>query len=467
MFCSVPAPDILPNRQKERILVMSKNLSCFCLILPLTVFLVTFAPSRAVGADEGKSEVSDESSSDSGKDEKAKSGKATDLVEKLRALRRQQPTGETLEEKKADYIKTRREAVAIADDLYARATEGESPEYRLAVIALQAKFEMLWQLYQLQDEDFSTDQFLKLAADAEQIYQESKKDPQGGLQVGMMAMQVALQTLSIAQQLEQEDAPSKLASLVTQISEDSRPEIAAIGKQLQLQLKFQLSPDMDAAAIDTLASELEVEFSDREVTESEASIIRNLVSGDEMLGQQQTAIRLYSFFAKKFSESKQEQIQHMAKLWGLAGHTIDLEGTFLDGSELDWASYRGKVVLIDFWASWCVPCREEFPNVLANYEKYHDRGFDVIGINLDDTRKAATSFLDKEKLPWKTLFNDKDGERGFENPLANRYGISGIPTVILVDRKGKVISLQARGEILGKLLAEQFDGIEDSTGGES
>ncbi|MBP64138.1 MAG: hypothetical protein CMJ62_21685, partial [Planctomycetaceae bacterium] len=111
--------------------------------------------------------------------------------------------------------------------------------------------------------------------------------------------------------------------------------------------------------------------------------------------------------------------------------------------------------------------REEFPNVLANYEKYHDRGFDVIGINLDDTRKAATSFLDKEKLPWKTLFNDKDGERGFENPLANRYGISGIPTVILVDRKGKVISLQARGEILGKLLAEQFDGIEDSTGGES
>ena len=239
---------------------MSKNLSCFCLILPLTVFLVTFAPSRAVGADEGKSEVSDESSSDSGKDEKAKSGKATDLVEKLRALRRQQPTGETLEEKKADYIKTRREAVAIADDLYARATEGESPEYRLAVIALQAKFEMLWQLYQLQDEDFSTDQFLKLAADAEQIYQESKKDPQGGLQVGMMAMQVALQTLSIAQQLEQEDAPSKLASLVTQISEDSRPEIAAIGKQLQLQLKFQLSPDMDAAAIDTLASELEVEF---------------------------------------------------------------------------------------------------------------------------------------------------------------------------------------------------------------
>ena len=105
----------------------------------------------------------------------------------------------------------------------------KSGELPLAVIALQAKFEMLMQLYQLQDEDFSTDQFLKLADDAEQIFQESKKDPQDGLQVGMMAMQVALQTLSIAQQLGQEDAPSKLTSLVTQISEDSRPEIALLG----------------------------------------------------------------------------------------------------------------------------------------------------------------------------------------------------------------------------------------------
>ncbi len=443
---------------------MPKTLSCICLILPLAVFLVAFAPPRAIGDDEGKAGGLDASSSGSGKEEEAKSEKATDLVEQLRALRRQQPDGETLEEKKEDFIKTRREAVVIADDLYAKATEGKSPELSLAVIALQAKFEMLMQLYQLQDEDFSTDQFLKLATDAEQIFQESKKDPQDGLQVGMMAMQVALQTLSIAQQLGQEDAPSKLTSLVKKISEDSRPEIAAIGKQLQFQLKFQLSPDMDAVAIDTLASELEAEFSDREVTESEAGTIRNLVSGVEMLGHQQAAIRLYDFFAKKFSGSKDEQIKHMAKLWGLAGHTIDLEGTFLDGSELDWASYRGKVVLIDFWASWCGPCREEFPNVLANYEKYHDRGFDVIGINLDDTRKAVTSFLEKEKMPWKTLFNDKDGERGFENPLANRYGILGIPTVILVDQKGKVISLQARGEILGKLLSEQFQGTEDSAG---
>ena len=82
---------------------------------------------------------------------------------------------------------------------------------------------------------------------------------------------------------------------------------------------------------------------------------------------------------------------------------------------------------------------------------------DVIGINLDDEKSTVEQFLDKEKLPWKTLFNDQPGETGFNNPLARRYGISGIPTVILVDRQGKVISLNARGPELGRLLAEQFD----------
>ena len=115
-------------------------------------------------------------------------------------------------------------------------------------------------------------------------------------------------------------------------------------------------------------------------------------------------------------------------------------------------------MLIDFWATWCGPCRAEFPNVIANYDKYHEKGFDVIGINLDDEKSTVEAFLDKEKLPWKTLFNDQPGETGFSNPMARRYGISGIPTVILVDRAGKVISLNARGPELGRLLAEQFDG---------
>ena len=82
----------------------------------------------------------------------------------------------------------------------------------------------------------------------------------------------------------------------------------------------------------------------------------------------------------------------------------------------------------------------------------------MIGVNLDDEKSTVEAFLQKEKLPWKTLFNDQPGQTGFNNPLARRYGISGIPTVILVDREGKVISLNARGPELGRLLAEQFDG---------
>ena len=119
-------------------------------------------------------------------------------------------------------------------------------------------------------------------------------------------------------------------------------------------------------------------------------------------------------------------------------------------------------MVLDFYATWCGPCRAEFPNVIANYEKYHDKGFDVIGINLDDEKSTVEAFLDKKKLPWKTLVNDQPGETGSNNLLARRYGISTIPTVILVDREGKVISLDASGPKLGELLAEQFDGEQGS-----
>ena len=175
----------------------------------------------------------------------------------------------------------------------------------------------------------------------------------------------------------------------------------------------------------------------------------------EYAGQAELAADAYEAFVEAIGASKDasivrylEQLQGAARRLRLPGSFLELKGTLLDGSELDWKSYRGKVVLVDFWATWCGPCRAEMPNVKKYYELYHDRGFEVIGISLDRSRKALEDFLETEKLPWVTLYAD---DAGGSHPMATHYGVTAIPTVILADKEGKVVSLRARGEELARI----------------
>jgi thiol-disulfide isomerase/thioredoxin len=141
------------------------------------------------------------------------------------------------------------------------------------------------------------------------------------------------------------------------------------------------------------------------------------------------------------------------------GRPLDWKFTAADGREVDFEKLRGKVVLIDFWATWCGPCVKEIPSILAAYRKYHDQGFEVVGITLEltdakpgDTPEQATArlaaakarlleFVAKENLPWPQYF---DGT-GRKNPYTARYGIQSIPAMFLVDQSGMVVSMDARG----------------------
>ena len=128
--------------------------------------------------------------------------------------------------------------------------------------------------------------------------------------------------------------------------------------------------------------------------------------------------------------------------------TVDLEG-----KPISLADYRGKVVLLDFWATWCVPCIAEMPNVRAVYEKYHTKGFEVIGISFDLDETALHKFIKENQLPWRQIFA---GERR-RSSVAQKYRIKGIPTQFLIDREGKVISVNARGKALGELVAAEME----------
>ena len=139
----------------------------------------------------------------------------------------------------------------------------------------------------------------------------------------------------------------------------------------------------------------------------------------------------------------------------LPGNEMLVGGTFIDDTEYKAEDYAGKTVLIDFWATWCGPCRGEIPNVKKLYAYYHEKGFEIIGISSDRDVETLKKFIEKEEMPWKQMMRDKalvaDGQT-----MGTYYGVTGIPTMILIGPDGKVVTINARGPALGKALAEIY-----------
>jgi thiol-disulfide isomerase/thioredoxin len=128
----------------------------------------------------------------------------------------------------------------------------------------------------------------------------------------------------------------------------------------------------------------------------------------------------------------------------------EIKFTAVDGREVDLAKLKGKVVLIDFWATWCGPCVGEVPHVLEAYKKFHDKGFEIIGISLDRDKSALTSFIKERGMEWPQSFESS-------NALADKYGINAIPAMWLVDKDGNVATKNARKDLAAqveKLLAK-------------
>ncbi|MFC3199142.1 redoxin domain-containing protein [Parapedobacter deserti] len=124
-----------------------------------------------------------------------------------------------------------------------------------------------------------------------------------------------------------------------------------------------------------------------------------------------------------------------------------------EGKPVHFSDFKGKHVLVDFWASWCGPCRAENPNVLKAYNTYKDNNFTVIGVSLDDEADRWKKAIEEDGMPWTQVSDLK----GFKNEVSAYYGIQGIPSTLLVDPQGKIIAKDLRGEMLQKKLAELFD----------
>ena len=143
----------------------------------------------------------------------------------------------------------------------------------------------------------------------------------------------------------------------------------------------------------------------------------------------------------------------------MAGKELKLYGKTIDDENFDWESFRGKIVLVKFTATWCGPCRGEIPGMLDAYNNYHDRGLEIVSVYIWEHEPEAVEtvkqFVKKEKLPW-TILSESLTIKADQQPQGEYFEIKSVPTMYLVGKDGKIISSRARGATLQRQLKKLF-----------
>ena len=255
-----------------------------------------------------------------------------------------------------------------------------------------------------------------------------------------------------------------LNKFIAQLKKDGHEKLAHRVHGFALMQKIRLVPITNRASLKPRAEEI-VEFLAEGTTSDKVDVQLANIAGQmaEMVGNQQFAVDTYGKIQKLFLASDDpravrfgQAMEGTIRRASLVGNPMTIEGRiFRDDKPFDWAQYRGKVVLVNFFATWCKPCRHEIENLQKVYKAYHDKGFEVIGVSCDRSGPALEEFLKSKNLPWPVVYGDNE-----PSPTVNYYGISGIPQLILVGKDGRVLSLNVRSNQLPK----ELDKLLGSTG---
>ncbi len=255
------------------------------------------------------------------------------------------------------------------------------------------------------------------------------------------------------------DAEARLKGLPAELEKAGLSKFVRVVKSFELYGRLQQAGRAPAEEVKPLIEEVAAFLAEGDIQGEDVNLAMTAAMMAESTGDGAWAGEVCKKIGTLVAKNEDKSIASMgAKLIGagrranLVGNKMPLEGVTLEGETLDWSKYEGKVVLVDFWATWCGPCVQEMPNIRQNYDAYHDRGFDVIGISVDQDREALASFLKEHDEPWTVLCDQDLAKSETGEMMGDRYGVFSIPTMALIGTDGKVVVMNPRGPQLGEEL---------------
>lgn len=423
-------------------------------------------------------------------------GELQATLEQLDRLAQQPPKGSTQQEQLEDLLRIHTQRLALANK--ALALNPASEVKQRIVMAMYEIHQVFAQLGTPNAMKQLTDFAKKMAADADQevarigrqalftgnltriasqplengkeIVAEAQKLLEAeSTDVSQSTEQLLAQTVQLLQQSGfNEDAAALIDSLATALG--ANPAQAERAKRYSAHAKIaraDLQTKLDNVLKGEENAKEKIVAAIQELT-STVSPGRDLLSETykvahllEATGNYESAQQCYDAIATAFKDVDQEELADAKGLaekarqrMSLIGQPLTVEGVLADGQPFDWNAYEGKVVLVDFWASWCKPCIDEIPNIKESFEQFHAKGFEVIGVNLNTNPADLKQFLSFQELPWATVTTQEalDGKVKEQDwtklPMAARCGVHSIPFVVLIGKDGKVDSIHVRGSKL-------------------